>query len=526
MWRAVQAGRTGSKLVTEEEDRDDDVAKAKLLRSVEDSAWIRKGYVMASIALIALFLLSGLLTHISRSLAPSTPNVLRYDVPIFKVAENLLDSSHAEAEPDEEPLSDLVDEPLDSSPSNATSKQRPPGCNETAAKLKVFMYDLPPEFHYGMVADFVPESKQQVWPQNVSALPRYPGGLYQQHSPEYWLISDLLTSDMPDRVSPCTAFRVRRWQEADVILVPFFASLSYNKYSRVAEQGAKKMDKNQELQVKLHSFLRSQPAWRASNGVNHVLVIHHPNSMVYKREQFQRVMFVVADFGRYAEEVANLRKDVVAPYKHVIPNFDEDVKSAASFDARPTLIFFQGAIVRKEGGIIRQHLYELLRTEPDVVFATGATTSEGIRSATAGMRQSKFCLHLAGDTPSSNRLFDAVASHCVPLIISDDIELPFEDVLDYSEFCLFVNSSDALRPGFVTDLLRDFTKAQWTRMHQRLLEVQHHFQYQHPTQMGDAVHMTWDAITRKVPALTLARNKQRRYTRSQMRPQLKAAGLS
>jgi len=276
---------------------------------------------------------------------------------------------------------------------------------------------------------------------------------------------------------------------------------------------AKELDKNQELQEKLLAYLSTQPAWAASHGADHVVVIHHPNSMVHSRDRFRNVMFVVADFGRYGTQIANLQKDVVAPYKHVIPCFDDDLTGAASFPLRPTLLFFQGAIVRKEGGVIRRELWELLRNEPDVVFATGATTSAGIRSATVGMRNSKFCLHLAGDTPSSNRLFDAVVSHCVPLIISDEIELPFEDVLDYTEFCLFVNSTQALREGFVTDLLRNFSATEWARMHARMIEVQRHFQFQHPTEVGDAVHMTWDAIARKVPALKLARNKSRRFAR-------------
>lgn len=287
------------------------------------------------------------------------------------------------------------------------------------------------------------------------------------------------------------------------------------RYSRPVVAGKPSQhDQNQELQEKLLRFLSSQPAWAASHGADHVVIIHHPNSMVHSRDRFRNSMFVVADFGRYVTNVANMRKDVVAPYKHVIPTFDDDTTGAKSFPLRPTLLFFQGAIVRKEGGIIRRELWELLRNEPDVVFATGATTSAGIRSATAGMRSSKFCLHLAGDTPSSNRLFDAVMSHCVPLIISDEIELPFEDVVDYTEFCLFVTSKQALQKGFVTELLRNFSVKEWARMHARMVEVQRHFEYQQPTEVGDAVHMTWDAIARKVPALTLARNKHRRYTRS------------
>jgi hypothetical protein len=65
------------------------------------------------------------------------------------------------------------------------------------------------------------------------------------------------------------------------------------------------------------------------------------------RDFFRNVMYVVADFGRYAPEVANIDKDIVAPYKHVIPTFDDD---AASFEDRKTLLFFQGTIVRKQVG--------------------------------------------------------------------------------------------------------------------------------------------------------------------------------
>jgi hypothetical protein len=90
----------------------------------------------------------------------------------------------------------------------------------------------------------------------------------------------------------------------------------------------------------------------------------------------------------------------------------------------------------------------------------------------------------ARDTPSSNRLFDSIVSHCVPVIISYDIEMPFEDLLDYTTFCLF--ASDSLKPGFLINLLRGKSKQIWTQMCKRLHEVPHHFQYQHPTKPDDA----------------------------------------
>lgn len=45
--------------------------------------------------------------------------------------------------------------------------------------------------------------------------------------------------------------------------------------------------------------------------------------------------------------------------------------------------------------------------------------------------RSIFCLSPAGDTPSSARLFDAIVSGCIPVIVSDELELPFEGILDY-----------------------------------------------------------------------------------------------
>jgi len=124
------------------------------------------------------------------------------------------------------------------------------------------------------------------------------------------------------------------------------------------------------------------------------------------------------------------------------------------------------------------------------------------------MGSSKFCLNIAGDTPSSNRLFDAIVSHCVPVIISDEIELPYEDVLDYSEFCIFVWASDAVKPGFLLNLLRGIERDKWTKMWRRLKEVAHHFEYQYPSQPGDAVDMIWKVFARKRSGLKMTRRER------------------
>ncbi|KAF5725759.1 exostosin family protein [Tripterygium wilfordii] len=371
--------------------------------------------------------------------------------------------------------------------------------------LKVFMYDLHPEFHFELL-DWKALG-ESVWPDIRTKIPDYPGGLNLQHSIEYWLTLDLLASELPGSTSAHSAIRVSNSSDADVIFVPFFSSLSYNRFSKVNPH--QKKSRNNLLQEKLVKFLTAQPEWKRSGGRDHIVLAHHPNSMLKARMKLWPAMFILSDFGRYPPNIANVEKDVIAPYKHVIRSYLND---KSNFESRPTLLYFQGAIYRKDGGYARQELFYLLKDEKDVHFSFGSVQKGGINSASQGMHSSKFCLNIAGDTPSSNRLFDAIASHCVPVIISDDIELPYEDVLDYSQFCIFVRTSDAIKKNFLINLVRSIGKDEWTRMWKKLQEVENLFEFQYPSKEGDAVQMIWQAIARKVPSIKMKINKSRRYS--------------
>ncbi|GKE36815.1 probable arabinosyltransferase ARAD1, partial [Tanacetum coccineum] len=114
---------------------------------------------------------------------------------------------------------------------------------------------------------------------------------------------------------------------------------------------------------------------------------------------------------------------------------------------------------------------------------------------------------------SSNRLFDAIVSHCVPVIISDEIELPFEDVLDYSEFCIFVKTSDALKKNFLINFIRSIRKDEWTRKWEKLKQVEHSFEYRYPSQKSDVVDMIWHAVSKKVPVIKRRLHVAKRYLR-------------
>nr|XP_043616463.1 probable arabinosyltransferase ARAD1 [Erigeron canadensis] len=391
------------------------------------------------------------------------------------------------------------------------SVKRGVSCDPNQALLKAFMYDLPPEFHFGLLG--WRGNTNQIWPNvgNLSDIPKYPGGLNLQHSIEYWLTLDLLSSVSPNVPRSCSVVLVRNSSQADIVFVPFFSSLSYNRFSKI--EGTEEKSTNDILQERLVEYLNGREEWKRFGGKDHLIMAHHPNSMLLARWKLGSAMLVLADFGRYSDEIANVNKDVIAPYKHVVRTIDARI--SPTFEERPTLVYFQGAIYRKDGGVIRQELYYLMKDEKDVHFTFGSAGGGGIRKASTGMAASKFCLNIAGDTPSSNRLFDAIVSHCVPVIISDEIELPYEDVLDYSKFSIFVRASDACKNGYLLNLLRGIKKEKWTEMWERLKQIAPHFEYQYPSRPGDAVDMIWKAVSRKVSTLQYKAHRKNRYSMSQ-----------
>lgn len=225
---------------------------------------------------------------------------------------------------------------------------KPISCGRNRAALKVFMYDLPSEFHFGILNWH--SKRSEIWPNvnNSTKIPSYPGGLNRQHSVEYWLTLDLLASETPEIKRPCNAIRVKNSNEADIVFVPFFASLSYNRKSKLRGNETTSVDRI--LQERLVEFLKSQEEWKRFDGRDHLIVAHHPNSLLYARNSLGSAMFVLSDFGRYSSAIANLDKDIIAPYLHVVRTVSNN--ESAPFQKRPVLAYFQGAIYRKDVSVL------------------------------------------------------------------------------------------------------------------------------------------------------------------------------
>ena len=132
-------------------------------------------------------------------------------------------------------------------------------------------------------------------------------------------------------------------------------------------------------------------------------------------------------------------------------------------------IYFRGSITRDNthGDLyskgVRQRLYELYHRDPEFFFGDVAAYDYGHE-----MAEAKFCLCLPGFAPWSPRLIESVLAGCIPVIISDDIVLPFEDIVDWTKFSIRVSESDlehlpdllfALTPAQVRQLLDNVERA-------------------------------------------------------------------
>ncbi|KAK2971439.1 hypothetical protein RJ640_028477 [Escallonia rubra] len=376
---------------------------------------------------------------------------------------------------------------------------------EKSAPLRIYMYDLPRKFTYGVIESYARARGGSKSPADDVSRLKYPGN---QHPAEWYLFSDLTRPDRDDSV----VTRVLDPEQADLFYVPFFSSLSLVvkpiRPVGLAGDGVP-VYSDEEMQEELIRWLEEQVYWRRNNGWDHVFVCQDPNALYKVVDRVKNGVLLLSDFGRLGHNQASLVKDVILPYSHRINTF----KGQVGVEDRKSLLFFMGNRYRKEGGKIRDLLFQLLEGEEDVVIKHGAQSRESRRMASQGMHTSKFCLHPAGDTPSACRLFDAIVSLCVPVIVSDYIELPFEDVIDYRKIAIFVDSSSAVKPGFLIKLLQGVSTERILEFQRELKKVKRYFEYEDP---HGTVNEIWRQVSLKLPLTKLMINRDKRLVKREL----------
>ncbi|PIN23509.1 Acetylglucosaminyltransferase EXT1/exostosin 1 [Handroanthus impetiginosus] len=368
------------------------------------------------------------------------------------------------------------------------------------SQIRVYVYDMPSKFTYDLLWLFHNTYKETV---NLTSNGSPVHRLIEQHSIDYWLWADLIAPESERLLK--NVVRVHKQEEADLFYIPFFTTISF---FLLEKQQCK------ALYREALKWVTDQPAWKRSEGRDHVLPVHHPWSFKSVRKFMKKAIWLLPDMDStgnwYKPGQVYLEKDLILPY---VPNVDLCDSKCLSESKRITLLFFRGRLKRNAGGKIRSKLVTELNDLEDVIIEEGTAGEGGKAAAQIGMRKSIFCLSPAGDTPSSARLFDAILSGCIPVIVSDELELPFEGILDYRKIAVFVSSSDALQPGWLLSFLRSISSSQIREKQINLAKYSRHFRYSHPALPMGPEDLVWRMIAGKLMNLKLHIRRSQRVVK-------------
>ncbi|KAK4799285.1 hypothetical protein SAY86_024650 [Trapa natans] len=209
--------------------------------------------------------------------------------------------------------------------------------------LRVYVYEMPYKFTYDLLWLFYNTYKHT---SNLTSNGSPVHRLIEQHSIDYWLWVDLITPESERLLK--NVVRVRQQEEADFFYIPFFTTISF---FLLEKQQCK------ALYREALKWVTDQPAWKRSEGRDHILPVHHPWSFKSVRRYMKNAIWLLPDMDStgnwYKPGQVSVEKDLILPY---VPNVDlcNDKCLTDSESKRITLLFFRGRLKRNAVGSIYQ----------------------------------------------------------------------------------------------------------------------------------------------------------------------------
>ena len=216
----------------------------------------------------------------------------------------------------------------------------------------------------------------------------------------------------------------------------------------------------------------SWPYWDRRGGRDHVFWAGNDQGICWGadavRDSIRIVHYgrrdVFADHSGWLAPCAVEGRDVVAtPHQHFLVAAARETYRLPPRErpARQHTLFFSGASAGHRGieysQGVRAEVTDLLAKEPGV-FVPNATLRLDRATYAESMRSSKFCLAVSG-YGYGMRIVEAMAYGCIPLILEENVAMPYADLLPYEAFSLLVRRADvagvpALLAAFKPEQLR------------------------------------------------------------------------
>jgi len=173
-------------------------------------------------------------------------------------------------------------------------------------------------------------------------------------------------------------------------------------------------------------------------------------------------------------------KDViVVPY--VAHSDVYPLKHSKVWKDRKYKVFFIGTLDRKTP--IRQVLKLPSVQKKSFLFARDSNIGDQLsiyNEYEKYMTDSQYCLVLDGDTPSSRRLFDAIVSGCIPILVGNEYTMPFEKLIPYASFSIRIDVQEWLQhPDELLDNINKISLEQGQKMYSKMQQYAKYVNWRH-----------------------------------------------
>ncbi|CDP12008.1 unnamed protein product [Coffea canephora] len=229
-------------------------------------------------------------------------------------------------------------------------------------------------------------------------------------------------------------FRTNKKEEADLFFVPTYVKC-------VRMMGGLSDKEINQTYVKV---LSQMPYFRVSGGRNHIFVFPSgAGAHLFKSwaTYLNRSIILTPEGDRTDKRdtsAFNTWKDII------IPGNVDDRMTKGDRLVEPLPLgkrkYLANYLGRAQGKIGRLQLIDLGKQFPNKLESPELKFSGSEKLERAAyfqhLRNAKFCLAPRGESSWSLRFYESFFVECVPVILSDQVELPFQNVVDYSQISI------------------------------------------------------------------------------------------